>query len=184
MDSSDLKLLLDNKKGRILHLGCGRVKIPGTIGIDIRNFPEVDVKTDLNKKVPFNSNSVDAIISNHVLEHLDYIKIMNEMLRVLKKGGKNIIVVPHYSNHRAYMGEHITQGFSWVAFEHFRDSNHPFHNFEVVKNEILFGKKLGFITKIVNCNNKLKHIYERFFCGIFPAVEILIILKKKSVQNA
>jgi len=177
----DLKPLIEcyGKQGcKSLHLGCGRTKIPGTIGVDIRNFPEVNLMADLNNGLPFDSGSVGLIASNHVLEHLDYSKIMDEMLRVLMDGGINIIVVPHYSNHRAHMGEHRIPGFSWVAFEHFRDEKHPFHGFEIVKNEILFGKRLGFVAKAVNSSNRLKHFYERFFCGIFPASEILVVLRK------
>ncbi|MFH1240356.1 MAG: methyltransferase domain-containing protein [Candidatus Diapherotrites archaeon] len=184
MDSEKIEILLSNifsmqKNPKILHLGCGRNKLPKTIGIDIRDFPEVDVRVDLNSDMPFGENSVDGIVSNHVLEHLDYSHIMNESLRILKTGGISIMIVPHYTNHRAHMGEHKIQGFSWIAFEHFADKNHPFYGFEIMKNEILFGNKLNFIGKLINSNKKITYIYERFFSGIFPAVELAVIMKKK-----
>ena len=60
------------QKGKILHLGCGRKRIPGTVGIDVRkDFPEVDQVADLNKPLDFKESSVDAVLSAHLLEHLD-----------------------------------------------------------------------------------------------------------------
>lgn len=170
----------NRKPAKILHLGCGRKKIPGTIGLDIRKFSEVDFCVDLNSKLPFGENSVDGVISNHVIEHLDYNNIMNEIMRVLKTGGINIMVVPHYTNHRAHMGEHVTPGFSWIAFEHFLDNKHPFNGFEILKNNVLFGKRLGLLGGIVNSNKKITYAYERFFSGILPASEIVVVMRKRS----
>lgn len=184
MDSKKIEILLSNfvsiqKNPKILHLGCGRNKLPKTIGLDIRDFPEVDIRSDLNSDMPFGENSIDGIVSNHVLEHLEYNHTMNDILRVLKTGGINILIVPHYTNHRAHMGEHKIHGFSWVAFEHFADKNHPFYGFEIMKNEILFGNRLNFIGKMINSNKKITYIYERFFSGLFPAVELVVVMRKR-----
>jgi len=41
------------------------------------------------------SDTVDVVISNHALEHVDHpLMILREVLRVLKPGGKAIFVVP------------------------------------------------------------------------------------------
>ena len=45
--------------------------------------------------IPFDENSFDVIICNHVLEHVDDDrKVMKEFYRVMKKGGWGIFQVP------------------------------------------------------------------------------------------
>jgi len=56
--------------------------------------PIVDVKADI-LDLPFEDNSFDVIICNHVLEHIvDDKKAMSELYRVMKSGGWGILQVP------------------------------------------------------------------------------------------
>ena len=56
--------------------------------------PIVDVKADI-LDLPFEDNSFDVIICNHVLEHIvDDRKAMSELYRVMKSGGWGIVQVP------------------------------------------------------------------------------------------
>jgi len=56
--------------------------------------PIADVKMDI-RDMPFNDNSFDVLMCNHVLEHIDDdIKAMKEIYRVLKPGGFAILQVP------------------------------------------------------------------------------------------
>ena len=56
--------------------------------------PIVDIKADI-LDLPFEDNSFDLILCNHVLEHiLDDQKAMKELFRVMKKGGMGIFQVP------------------------------------------------------------------------------------------
>lgn len=56
--------------------------------------PIVDVKADI-VDLPFEDNSFDVIICNHVLEHVvDDRKAMSELYRVMKPGGWGIVQVP------------------------------------------------------------------------------------------
>ncbi len=56
--------------------------------------PIVDVKADI-LNLPFQDNSFDIVICNHVLEHIeDDRKAMSELYRVMKKGGWGIVQVP------------------------------------------------------------------------------------------
>ncbi|MGM0648979.1 MAG: methyltransferase domain-containing protein [Bacteroidota bacterium] len=61
--------------------------------------PIADVKMDI-MDMPFEGDQFDAIICNHVLEHVESdIKAMKEILRVLKPGGWAIMQVPiNYNN--------------------------------------------------------------------------------------
>lgn len=58
------------------------------------NSPLADVKADICN-LPFEANSYDVILCNHVLEHIpDDTKAMQELYRVLKPGGMGILQIP------------------------------------------------------------------------------------------
>lgn len=58
------------------------------------NSPLADVKADICN-LPFEDNSFDVILCNHVLEHIpDDTKAMHEMYRILKKGGWGVFQIP------------------------------------------------------------------------------------------
>lgn len=58
------------------------------------NSPLADVKADICN-LPFEDNSFDVILCNHVLEHIpDDTKAMQELYRILKKGGMAILQIP------------------------------------------------------------------------------------------
>lgn len=85
---------MENKKIK-LNIGSGRQVIAGFLNIDITQIVTnngkklVDFVLDVSKqRLPFADNSVDEIICDNTLEHLDdMIFAMNEMHRVLKKDG-------------------------------------------------------------------------------------------------
>ena len=58
--------------------------------------PLAKVKMDIHK-MPFGDSTFDAVLCNHVLEHVaDDIAAMKEILRVLKPGGFAILQVPFF----------------------------------------------------------------------------------------
>ena len=58
------------------------------------NSPLADVKADICN-LPFEDNTFDVILCNHVLEHIpDDTKAMSELYRVLKPGGWGIFQIP------------------------------------------------------------------------------------------
>ena len=62
------------------------------------NSPLADVKADICN-LPFKDNEFDIILCNHVLEHIpDDTKAMQELYRVLKKGGMAILQIPQDLN--------------------------------------------------------------------------------------
>jgi predicted SAM-dependent methyltransferase len=80
-----------------LHLGCGKHYIQGMVNVDVNPFTKSDVWLDLRNRLPFRSDSVDAIYCCHTLEHFyepHMRKILRECRRVLKKGGGMRIVTP------------------------------------------------------------------------------------------
>lgn len=58
------------------------------------NSPLADVKADICA-LPFEDNSFDVILCNHVLEHIsDDTTAMQELFRVMKKGGWGVFQIP------------------------------------------------------------------------------------------
>jgi len=62
------------------------------------NSPLADVKADICN-LPFKDNEFDVIFCNHVLEHIpDDTRAMQELYRILKKGGMAILQIPQDLN--------------------------------------------------------------------------------------
>ncbi|WP_053990256.1 class I SAM-dependent methyltransferase [Mangrovimonas sp. TPBH4] len=62
------------------------------------NSPLADVKADICN-LPFEDNSFDIILCNHVLEHIpDDTKAMQELYRILKPGGFGVFQIPQDLN--------------------------------------------------------------------------------------
>ena len=73
-----------------LHLGCGNEKLEGYVNCDFSKEVKPDKIINLEKKLPFKDNSVDEIIINHTLEHINnFIQLMEEFYRICKN--KSII---------------------------------------------------------------------------------------------
>ena len=72
-----------------LHLGCGKRVIKNFLNVDLQNS---DINIHLtNRKPPFQNNSFEVILSQHVIEHLDLHlelePLFKELNRVLKDEG-------------------------------------------------------------------------------------------------
>jgi len=99
-------------QGKLLNIGCGRDYIEGAVNVD--NL-QVTTYTSYKLKVDFIADACalpsvwadrfDTILASHLWEHQpDPHAFLTEMHRVLKPGGRFIIVVPNYRymGHTAY----------------------------------------------------------------------------------
>ena len=80
-----------------INLGCGDKYWDNYINVDVDPDCNPDVVADLTQKLPFEDNYADEIISIHLIEHIDTLKIDNliqDWFRILKPGGKLIIECP------------------------------------------------------------------------------------------
>lgn len=172
----------------IIDLGCGgtKHKYPNSICIDRVATKGVDIVYDLNNGIPLENESVDLIYTSHTLEHLNnLVFIMEEIYRVLKKNGKVLIKVPHFSNGIAYADPSHKMVFSVFTFDNFgyytttkfRKKYNTDVDFKIVKKELIF--HYGFLNKIFNIFNRFQYQYERYFCWIFPCYEVGFVLKKE-----
>lgn len=79
----------------ILNIGAGNKILPDSVvNLDIYPYVGVSVVADA-AQIPFLDNSVDAIVCDNLLEHVkDPGKIVEELYRILKPGGKIFVGVP------------------------------------------------------------------------------------------
>jgi predicted SAM-dependent methyltransferase len=76
-----------------LHFGAGTLFLEGFLNSDMLGQLPINV----GRRLPFNDGEVDLIYTSHVVEHLpkeDFKYFLGECLRILKKGGINLIAVP------------------------------------------------------------------------------------------
>jgi len=89
----------ENVKPTLLNLGCGLSRAEGWVNVD-KYGPAADLIHDLDVfPYPWDDNSVDQIITVHVLEHLNnWWGAFEECARILKPGGVLEIRVPDESS--------------------------------------------------------------------------------------
>jgi predicted SAM-dependent methyltransferase len=82
-----------------LHLGCGKVYIPGFIHVDLMDYDHIDFKRSVEDLSIFEDKSIDLIYACHVLEHFkrtEVDRVLSEWFRTLKPGGTLRISVPGF----------------------------------------------------------------------------------------
>lgn len=113
-----------------LDLGCGRTKTRESFGLDrvlLRN--SVDVVGDLEGSLPFRDSSVDVIHLYDVLEHVsDVLLVVKEVHRVLKRDGRLLISLPHYSHPRTYGDPTHRHFFSLRTVEYISGSAYDYYS--------------------------------------------------------
>lgn len=89
---------------RILDVGCGQQKYPGSIGIDMNPDTAADVLCHLDEgSLPFRDNAFDEVHATHLIEHVDnIIRTVEEFHRVTRPGGIIVLITPHYTDFSSF----------------------------------------------------------------------------------
>jgi predicted SAM-dependent methyltransferase len=88
-----------------INLGCGYRKLDGYINIDFRECVEPNLLLDITKPLPFEDESVDEVAAYDILEHIPIgkvIPVIEEIYRVLKKGGRFVSMTPSTDGRGAF----------------------------------------------------------------------------------
>jgi len=187
------------QKPVILDLGCGRHKRTGAIGIDRVYLPDVDIVADIEEGLAFiPNNSVDMVYCLSCLEHIEnFEKLMSEIVRILKKDGKAVIEVPHFSNPYYYSDPTHRRFFGLYSFYYFVEESHqlssrkvpdyyfPF-KIRIIRQKIifdspfLFGKIIKRILQILfNLGILIQEFYEENLCYLLPCSTIEVTFTKE-----
>lgn len=183
-----------------VELGPGTNKrFKNSVGIDLFDSPGVDIVADLNKGLPFFSDSsVDEIYSHHLLEHIsNFTYLMEEVYRVLRPGGTFRGEVPHFSNPYFYSDPTHKIFFGLYSFNYFVKNQSSFQrkvpvfyndlNFEVVSYQLIFKNSFKNIlskykcivfTKFFNKNFHRQEKFEWYFSKLISCYEISFVLRK------
>lgn len=182
----------------IINIGCGRRRTPGVIGIDHIPLPTVDIVANIEHGLPFLADdSVDVVIADSILEHVDqFAGLMREIHRVLKPGGELRVTVPHFSNPYYYSDYTHKRFFGLYTFDYFIDRSkqrmkrivpdyYSDIRFEITKRHIdfyspfrwrrkLFKKPLGIL---INLHRWTQEFYEENLCWLLPCYILEFNLK-------
>lgn len=131
-------------KGLKLNLGCGGMRIPGTKGVDQVNVGVTDVIANLDAPaLPFRAGSVASIHCYHVLEHVDFVRLMDEFHRVLAPGGLLHLRVPHASSFCFWDDPTHIRPFTSRTFDYWTPGYHQNYGFKT-KFHVL-SRRLSFL---------------------------------------
>jgi SAM-dependent methyltransferase len=173
-----------------LNLGCGRDIRAGWTNLDCVALPGIDVVHDLNEiPLPFEDASFEFVECQNVLEHVDYIRLLREIHRILVPGGKVAIQVPHFTSRNNYDDPTHIHRFSLTTFEFFvsglrRDYYFDFHFSSFEGRSLQFEKQMFLLyNHLVEWLFPLfpapRFLYEgTFLCRLLPAESLSITLVK------
>jgi len=135
-----------------LNIGCGNKKYEGYINVDINPRCKPDKIVDMERRLPFKSNTFDEVIAEHIIEHIsDTEKIMREIWRVCKNNAIVKITVPHYKTEAAFADPTHKKFFAEGTFEYFtknRGTSYYFDfEYEIVSMKI---ERRGALRKFIH----------------------------------
>lgn len=106
-----------------LDIGCGKNKKDGFHGVDQYPMEGVDTVCDLTQAWPWADGSIEEAHCAHFLEHLtnlggkwERVHFFNELSRVLAKGAKCTLILPHWASNRYYGDPTHKEPFSEMGF--------------------------------------------------------------------
>lgn len=136
-----------------LHLGCGSNILDGYINIDKYN-KKADRILDV-KKLDYKNETIDEIFTSHMIEHVflsDFLEMLKEWKRVLKKGGNLYILCPNikvYMNKWLQSNEEYRQkdGINCILGNQNKGSGHLNRNFFTANRLRYLVEKIGFFVQ-------------------------------------
>lgn len=113
---------------RVYNLGAGKQNFPGTISVDWNDMPHLGVRHNLDIfPWPIESDSADAILAFHFMEHTDDLfKVFEEIYRIGKNGAHVLIEVPHFRHSSSFKDPTHKNHFSGKTINYFCTTNHTF----------------------------------------------------------
>jgi SAM-dependent methyltransferase len=160
---------------RVLDVGCGVNKFPGSIGLDRNEHTRADVIADLDTfPYPFHDNSFGEIRATHVIEHVaDVIQTLEEFHRLLMPGGRAVITTPHYTDFSSFCDPTHRWHLNSFSLRYFGDddagygyySRARFHEISTKVRLLALWRYLGF-ELLVNRFRRFRRFWEYYLCFV------------------
>jgi SAM-dependent methyltransferase len=172
---------------RILDVGCGINKYPGAIGIDRNPRSRADVLCDLDRSAyPFAAETFDEIRAVHVIEHVaDVIRTMEEFWRLLRPGGRLLVVTPHYTDFSSFCDPTHRWHLTSFSFRYFGEDHGGFGYYTPVRfREISVRVRLLALWKwlglewLINASRRFRLFWEHYLCFLVRGKLIEFRLEK------
>jgi 2-polyprenyl-3-methyl-5-hydroxy-6-metoxy-1,4-benzoquinol methylase len=168
---------------RVLDVGCGMAKAPGTVGLDVNPRSSADVIHDLNRfPYPFAENEFDEILCKDVLEHVeDFVRTVEELYRICKPGGKLIVSAPFMSSVNFFSDPTHKRAFTSQSFDYFIEGTSAAkYNYSAVRLRLLSveydkGERAlrpMFHRWLLDWANRNKLRYEQRYAFVYPLYQI------------
>ena len=177
-----------------LNLGCGNDIRADYVNLDCAALKGVDVVHDLDLlPLPFEDACFSEILCLDVAEHIDYVPLLKDCLRILKPEGRIVIEVPHFSSNNNYVDPTHRNRFSVKTFNFFaegtyeREQRNYYFDFSfsrAVERRLLFSKVPTQpwnwpVQWAVNFSPRIQQYYEATgLVYLFPAQNLRVILEK------
>ena len=162
--------------GAVLDVGCGSAKTPGAVGMDISADTDADIVHSLDEfPYPLETASFDHVLMQDVLEHVrEPIRVIEELHRVLRPGGRLQLRTPHFSSALAYGDPTHKHYFSAMAIRSLAEPRFAHYTpvrFEIV--HVTLDLWLPFrLAGIEYLANRFPDTYEKYLAFRFPAMNI------------
>lgn len=186
---TEAELLALSPETVMLEMGVGQRPVwQGSITVDVNPRSKASIVHDLNSlPYPFPDNHFDIVLAEHVIEHLtDVIKVIEEVHRILKPGGRFYIEVPHFSSCHQHTDLTHLHAFSVRSFDYFCPTGtdgglYAFHysHFDWKKHLArMNGPRDNFFQRFIDDHsNRHQYRFERDFTWIFPRETLNFILE-------
>ncbi|MBP42752.1 MAG: hypothetical protein CL528_13340 [Aequorivita sp.] len=191
-------VLLRWRKMKGLEIGAGdkKTKMKGVKFIHTDKFPQSKevIKLDVDKKFPYPDETFDVVCAYGMLEHVEkFYFTVNEIHRVLKKGGMFLMDFPHFSSAQYYWEPdhdyrlgHSRMMHSYVEWFGDKGMRGASQNRKFTIERFDYVMTLGKITKKIIGHKRRFLFYENFFARGFSPLQIDFIyfdLRKDGFWN-
>ena len=166
---------LQSQSVRILDVGCGINKLPGSIGIDRNPKTRADVLVDLDRcPYPVRDSSFDGVQAIHVIEHVDdVLASVAEWHRLVRPGGEVFIVTPHYTDFASFCDPTHKWHLNSFSLRYFGGDDAGYGYYTAARFEeisirvklLAFWKYLGF-ELLVNAFPRFRRFWEHYLCYV------------------
>lgn len=172
-----------------LNLGCGTKLLDGYVNCDNSDNVNVDKKFDLNTfPYPFEDNSVDEILLDNVLEHLDNIvAVMEELYRILKNAGKVNIFVPYAKSDWAFQDPTHIHFFTENSMNYFStDSEYNYYTkvrYKIIRRDLVAESRTSKnrIRNLIPFRSVLRYFLWNMYDAVYFVLEAC---KQEDILNA